>query len=161
MYTEISAAIQSAKSLAELLKAAKSLANYNELAAAVSEVNSKLMEATAVALKSQERHAELLGRVNELEHELAEIKRVHDQSKNYTLHKFETGALAYVLEEEVAGTPQHYICAKCADSGTHSKLQPAGNCYLQCHTCSAKIQHKFASPPVAARRVSSGFTRDW
>ncbi len=53
MYGEIIAAIGSAKALRELVKAATSLANNNELIAAVSDVNSKLMDATAVALESQ------------------------------------------------------------------------------------------------------------
>lgn len=52
MYAEISAAIQSVKTVGELAKAASSIANHNELMAAVSEVNARLMDATAVALAS-------------------------------------------------------------------------------------------------------------
>jgi len=70
MYAEISAAIQSAKALGELVKAAHGLANYNEFVTAVYEVNAKLMDATAVALASQEKQSSLANRVAELEDQL-------------------------------------------------------------------------------------------
>lgn len=159
MYTEISAAIQSAKSLGELLRAAKSLSNYNEIVAAVSEVSSRLMEATAVALKSQERESELLQRLNELEKEVAKIRRNKELAQNYTLHKFETGALAYILKEGVTDIPPHYLCAKCSDEGVHAKLQPYGPYTLLCNTCSSKIQYKFAKRDGVLR--SSGLTNNW
>jgi hypothetical protein len=63
MYAEIVSAIESAKTLRELLKAASSLSNYNELVAAVSEVSARLMDATAVALASQEKQSELAQQV--------------------------------------------------------------------------------------------------
>jgi DNA-directed RNA polymerase subunit RPC12/RpoP len=121
------------------------------MVAAVSEVSARLMDATAVALKGQERESELLQRVNELERELATLKRAHDLSANYVLHKFETGALAYAQREEVTDTPSHYLCAKCSDEGVHSKLQPHGNYQLECHTCKSKISHKFTPPPQPLR----------
>jgi len=70
MYAEISAAIQSGKALGELVKAAHGLANYNEFVTAVYEVNAKLMDATAVALASQEKQSSLANRVAELEDQL-------------------------------------------------------------------------------------------
>jgi uncharacterized protein YaaR (DUF327 family) len=69
MIAEFSAAIQSAKALGELVKAAHGLTNYNEFVTAVYEVNAKLMDATAVALSSQERQTALTARVAELENE--------------------------------------------------------------------------------------------
>jgi len=54
MYAEISAAIQSAKVLGDLVRAAHGLANYNEFVTAVYQINAKLMQATGVALASQD-----------------------------------------------------------------------------------------------------------
>jgi len=88
MYAEISAAIQSAKVLGELLKAAHGLANYNELVAAVSEVNAKLMDATAVALASQEKQSSLADRVAELENELLQLKNWESELQRYQLTRF-------------------------------------------------------------------------
>ena len=73
MFAEISAAASSAKIALELVKAANKLANYNELVAAVSEVNAKLMDATVIALASQEKQSTLADEVRALKQEL--VKR--------------------------------------------------------------------------------------
>ncbi|MCX7060066.1 MAG: hypothetical protein NTZ11_04120 [Gammaproteobacteria bacterium] len=159
MYAEISAAIQSVKTVSELAKAASSLSNYNELIAAVSDVNAKLMEATAMALASQERHSQLLNRVAQLE---AELKLVHERRKlaeRYELHKFPTGALAYRLREEYESPePSHFLCAKCVDDGGHTKLQVLGNRRLKCHTCDVLIQTDF-DPKVQVPQRSTPWNR--
>jgi hypothetical protein len=149
MYAEISAAIGSTRALGELLKAAHSLHNYNEFVAAVSDVSAKLVEATAVALQSQEKHAELISRISELECELRDLKKARHLAQHYVLHKFETGALAYSFAGE-SSAPEHYACARCLDSRTRSLLQPYGNFALKCHACDSKIDHRFTparSPP--------------
>ena len=51
MYAEINAAVQSAKALFEVVKANKGLAEYNEIVAAVSEVNTKLKQEKGSALE--------------------------------------------------------------------------------------------------------------
>ena len=59
MVYEIVSAIHSVKALGDMLKTAHRLANYAELVSAVSEVSTKLMSASAVALASQEKQASL------------------------------------------------------------------------------------------------------
>ena len=76
MYAEINAAVQSAKALFEVVKANKGLAEYNEIVAAVSEVNTKFMSATGVALASQEKQMSLTNRVSELEKEIVKLKNL-------------------------------------------------------------------------------------
>ncbi|MEJ8840466.1 hypothetical protein [Ramlibacter sp. AN1133] len=155
MYAEISAAIQSVKTVGELAKAATSLSNYNELIAAVSEVNSKLMEATAVALASQERQSELLNRIAHLEKELGEVRAEQKRAERYSLFKFATGSLAYQLKTEFeAEEPPHFLCAKCADSGGHTKLQPWGSRRLKCFSCESVIQTE-PDPPAQPRSLIS------
>jgi hypothetical protein len=70
MLAEFQAALQSAKALSDIAKASRGLANYNELATAVSDVNVKLMAATAIALSAQEKQAAQNSRINHLEDEL-------------------------------------------------------------------------------------------
>jgi hypothetical protein len=53
MYAELAAAVQSARALGTLIKAATSLSNYNELVLAVSDVTTKLLDANTVALEAQ------------------------------------------------------------------------------------------------------------
>lgn len=154
MYTEIAAAIQSAKTLAELLKAAKSLSNYNELVAAVSEVNSRLMEATAVALASQEKHSQLNARIAELESELAKTTAWESKIKRYQLVEFpKTGVLVYELRSDFEDSePKHYLCPNCADKKQISMLQPLGKRrFLNCNTCKASYQIEHLPDPNIKR----------
>lgn len=147
MYAEITAAVQSLRTLGELAKAVNSLANQHEIVMAVSTVNAKLMEAMTVALTSQEHHSALLKRISELEREIGELRTKQSEGEKYALHKFPTSAFAYRLKDEYEATqPAHYLCTKCHDSGTHSKLQPWGSRRLKCTTCQTVIQTE-ADPP--------------
>ena len=153
MYAEITAAIQSVKTVGELAKAANSLSNHHELVSAVADVNAKLMEATAVALASQERQSELLSRVAQLERELAELRDRHRKAERYMLFKFPTGTLAYKLRPELESEePAHYVCAKCVDTGGHTKLQAWNNRRLKCFTCESIIQIEY-DPPLQTRSM--------
>ena len=63
MYAEISAAITSAKAALNIAKSAHDLSNYNELVAAISEVNTKLMDATAGLPLHRDDHPSFLYRL--------------------------------------------------------------------------------------------------
>ena len=156
MYTEISAAIASAKTALEIIKSAKDLANYGELVAAVSEVSSKLMDATAVALASQERQGVLIARIAELERELANLSEAKKKQSRYKLHEFSTGVLAYALKEDCAdGEPHHYLCATCMDKNNTTKMQPNHTKRrLWCPECKTdlQIESEPPSPSLKLRR---------
>lgn len=157
MYAEISAAIQSVKTIGEIAKTANSLANHTELVSAVADVNTKLMDAIAVALASQERQSELLSRVVQLEKEIAELKNKQTQAERYQLHKFPTSALAYQLKEPFeTEEPSHFLCAKCFDTGSHTKLQPYSSRRLKCFSCETVIQSEY-DPPPSPRRNRGAF----
>ena len=66
MYAEIVAAVQSAKTLAELVKAANSLSNHSQMLTAVHSVQEKLTDALTAHLASQEKQAALAEEVREL-----------------------------------------------------------------------------------------------
>ena len=154
MYAEIVGAMQSAKALSDLLKAAKSLSNYNELTLAVSDVNTRLMAASAVALEGQEKQSELLGKVAALESELREVKTFESQIARYGLVEFPaTGALAYALKPDMdGGEPMHHVCAACADKREFSRLQPVNNRrFLTCPRCKSNIQVDMVPTPQIRR----------
>jgi polyhydroxyalkanoate synthesis regulator phasin len=130
MFAEISAAIQSTKALSDLLKAAKTLSNYNEVTAAVAEVNLRLMDATAVALASQETQTRLTARITELENELAKIQDWEKEASRYDLKEIDKGAFVYTLKpgatngfakkeksilqlDNVSVAGHHYLCPNC------------------------------------------------
>lgn len=132
MFTEITSAIQSTKTALELVKAARGLANYSELLTAVTDVQIKLTDAVASELASQEKQAELLERVRELERRLSEFESWDAQMQRYELFAFETKAMAYALKQGMEnGQPMHYLCLSCADKRQRSTLQPR-NRYLVC-----------------------------
>ena len=159
MYAEIASAIQSARALSELLKAAKSLSNYNELVAAVSEVNSKLMDATTVALSSQEKQSQLASQVRELQEALEKVERWTHQIGRYELIEFQaTGGLAYALRSESAdGQPMHYACTACVDKRQFSLLQPMnGRRFLHCLSCKATVEIDLPPKPELIRYHPGG-----
>ena len=113
MYAELSSAVASAKTALELAQAAKGLSNFNELVAAVSEVNTKLMEAYAVGFAAQEKLLALTEQVAELKLEITELKTMRDSSADYALTNIGAGVFAYVyLPREDLGRPKHLACIK-------------------------------------------------
>lgn len=149
MYAEISAAISSAKTALDIAKAANGLANYNELVTAVSEVNTKLMQATTVALASLEKQSALTSEIAELKEKLREVENWEGQMKRYKLHAFPTGALAHALQPGMEqGQPIHYLCTTCVSKRQNTILQPNGR-YLHCTVCKTDIEiQDYVSPPV-------------
>lgn len=146
MYAEISAAIASAKTALDIAKAANGLANYNELVSAVSEVNTKLIQATTVALASLEKQSALTSEIAELKEKLREVEDWEGQMKRYKLHAFPTGALAHALQPGMEqGQPIHYLCTACVDKKMKTTLQPSGR-FLYCPECKTKIATQSAPP---------------
>lgn len=149
MFSEITAAITSAKAALDIAKASHGLTNYNELVAAVYEVNAKLLDATAVALASQEKQASLASEVADLKEKLREIENWEGQMNRYVLHAFPTGALAYAVQPGMEqGQPLHYLCASCVDKKQKSTLQPQDR-VLRCSVCKTEIEiQEYVRPTV-------------
>lgn len=142
MFAEISAAVSSAKTALEIAKAAQGLINYNELVAAVSEVNAKLMDATVVALASLEKQKALTEEISFLSEKMKNIENWQSLMQRYELHQFATHVFAYVVKESMQNNePPHHICATCVSNTRKTILQPLGN-NLKCHVCSTSIQFK-------------------
>lgn len=154
MYAEINAPLQATKILYEIAKANKGLTNYNELVAAVSEVNAKLIDANTAALASQEKQSFLSDRVRELEKKLMEFENWESEIQKYKLHKFPSGAYAFELKPEMQQTePLHYLCETCAAKRQKSIMQPDGfhdgeGLFLRCHNCNLLIPIRTMSPAL-------------
>jgi hypothetical protein len=148
MHPEIAAALRSANALVELLSTAKSLSNYDELVAAVSDVNSKLMNATTTALESQEVQSNLLSRIRELETELVNVAGWEAQTERYVLHTLAPERFAYALKPDATNRePFHLLCANCFTKRQKALLQlrnhnKVGRWY-SCHNCRAEIYVDF------------------
>ncbi len=156
MYSEITAAIQSAKTVFDLLKATQGLSNSTEVLTAMNDVQMKLNGAIASALASQEKQAALAERVRELETQLRENEDWKTQMQYYELFEFPTRALAYRLKSEMANaTPMHYLCTACVDKKKKTILQPV-SCYLHCPECKSNIDAEVPPPSPQRRQISGG-----
>lgn len=145
MLIEINAALQSAKVLSDWLNANKSLKNYNELASAVSEVNSKLFSTYEIISKLRERNDFLEKRAAEIEEKLTNKEKFNREVARYALHKLKSGMLVYMIkpEHEEIGEP-HYICTDCVSNGKISLFQPALNgTRLICDSCKKNVMTGF------------------
>lgn len=161
MYAEIVAAVQSTKTLAELIKAANGLSNYVELLTAVSTVQEKLSQALVSNLESAEKQAALAERVRELEKQIAEVENWERQMQRYVLFEFSTGALAYAIKPGMEqGEPLHYLCASCVDKKQKSTLQPVRDGHnLRCNPCGTEI--KIINSPTPKVNRSPGGPQSW
>ena len=143
MIAELLGATQSVQALATLLKSARSLANYNDIVAAVSEVNTKLMDAQIVGIKSLDEQRALHGRVHELEELLNSLRDWQQTSVDYSLQA--VGALqrdfVYVYKPKTSRTkPNHWVCARCFEE---KKKYVLGQTYneraYECPNCKVQV----------------------
>lgn len=142
MFSEISAAIASTKAALELAKAVSDLSNRNELIAAVSEVNSKLFEATAIALQSQERQGALIEEVRQLKDQLATLSNWQELSANYQLQAvgaFKSDFVQVYRPKNEAVEPRHWACAKCFQERKLFFLSGVDRFYYACPNCGTRI----------------------
>ena len=151
MIAELLGAAQSVQALSTLISAANGLSNYNELVAAVSEVNTKLMQANAVALSSQEKQSSLAAKIKELEQEVMSLKNWESEKQKYELKEIARGVFART-DKNFVGTLQsaHKFCATCFEKHIKSPLQQESvtegrQLSLTCHTCKAKIIYRHYS----------------
>ena len=143
MYAEFAAVVHSLNHLTSLLKSANSLSNYNDLVAAVSEVNSRLLAAQSVALGSQEKQASQANEIAELKDKLRTLEHFKREAERYELKKLEFGGLVFAMKKGMEnGQPDHYLCATCMDKGQITRLQPENDCFLACPLKHGGVQTK-------------------
>lgn len=137
MYVEINAAIQATKVLYDIAKANKGLTNYNELVAAVSEVNAKLIDANTAVLASQEKQSFLSERVRQLEQEIIQSKNWQAESERYQLTEIAPGRLAYTIKPGYEkGETRHLLCTNCFCNSKKSYLHlQHKNSYHELYKC--------------------------
>lgn len=144
MYAEINAAVQSAKVLFEVVKANKELTEFNELNAAVGDLNAKLVSVTTVTLAGQEKQAALTERVRDLEKELMKLKNWEREAKRYQLTEFGPRVFAFSMKpEKEKGDPFHILCTACFQKRQKGYLQflkqDGYGDHFKCDLCSNEI----------------------
>ncbi|HYD35906.1 MAG TPA: hypothetical protein VD999_07650 [Vitreimonas sp.] len=144
MLQELIMAAQSVSALSTLLKSANGLSNYNEIVAAVSEVNAKLLAANSMALSLQSEKSSLSAEINKLKEEVVHLKNWDAEREKYTLQAVGPGIFAYVQKGFVGNFEEaHKLCANCFDQYIKSTLQSErvdhGRQHkLVCHRCKGR-----------------------
>lgn len=142
MFTEINAALQSAKVIKDIVVATNSMSNHSEILTAITTIQEKLADAIGAYLESEEKQAVLRNRLRELEQEVLSFKNWETTMQRYQLVSFPTGTLAYAFKPDMQNhEPQHHLCEVCVNKQQISRLQPIGDGYfLMCHNCKLQIQ---------------------
>lgn len=144
MIPELLGAAQSVQVLASLLKSATSLANYNDIVLAVSDVNARLMQANALALASQEQQSELGRRLKEAEAKLAQLQEWHREAAGLECIQVGEGVFAYLSRQRGSRyQAQPKYCANCFLQNQPSLLQESRedrrHIGLHCPRCKLKV----------------------
>jgi hypothetical protein len=135
----INAAVQSGNVLWRIITASKQLIENSELVAAVSEVNTKLMSAQAVALNAQQEQLALAQRIRELEQKIVALEDWNREAERYELGEARSGIPAYIVKSGMEkGERAHPLCANCFSNRKKSFLQyglPATRGLVSCSQC--------------------------
>ncbi len=138
MTSELIAGLGAFKIMFDLAKGLKDASDATTRNTVAIELQEKILTAQAAQMT-------LVGRVSELEEEVARLETWETEKQGYELHEFETGALAYVMKDEARGaTTAHYVCTNCFNNGHASILQketrqPYHTKFLICNRCSSEI----------------------
>lgn len=144
MFAELSGAVQSVQVLTTLLNSANKLSNYNEIVAAVAEVNLKLVQANQVALESQEKISSLQKQVNYLEEQLQSFNDWSTQAADYENVQVSSGVFVVVSKkrDDKLQSVLKY-CINCFENKKRSVLQHSTEamrkCGLSCNQCGSKV----------------------
>jgi len=144
MFAELIGAGQSVQALAALLNSANKLSNYNEIVAAVSEINVKLMQANSLALASQEKILSQQKQIEGLEGQIKLFNDWNSEAQVYEEIQVANGVFAVVLKER-SGKLQSTLklCINCFHQKNKSVLQHSSEDMrrggLTCHRCNSKM----------------------
>lgn len=138
------AALQGARSASQLVQDLLKLRTDAEVQTKVVELNGILLNLQGELNNAQAEYGALMGRVHELEEQIAQFEHWEEEQQRYQLHEFPTGAIAYIIKEEEKGDdPIQYLCSNCYHRRVKSFLQPnydkAYKRQLQCNSCQAVI----------------------
>ena len=143
MIAEFLGAAQSVQVLASLLKSAQGLTNYNEIVAAVSEVNAKLMAAQAVGVQSLDAQRTLHDRVRELEQQVEAFTEWKKFAPDYALQAvgaFKRDFVRVYKPQTASDQPKHWVCARCYEEKKRYVLNQTRNEHAyECPNCKAQV----------------------
>jgi len=165
-FSSIATAIASLKSAQELATATLSVRDFNQSAAAISQINEKLLAAQQGLLAHNTMLLQLQNEHFHATEELRKLRESIEQEGRYPLVDIGNGALADAGHIDSRGhgepevpQPEHYLCQGCWDiRRVRSILQPSirhPKTKVICNNCSSELSVRTALPrnraPTRAR----------
>lgn len=145
MITEISAGYASLKAALDIAKGLNAVADTVALNDAKIGLQGAIIEAQSSLLAAQEAQTANLKRIEQLEHEIVQLKSWDADKQRYELKDTGQGTLAYSLKAGMEnGEPQHWLCPICYQKGEksilkHERLATGRVHTLNCHPCGLDI----------------------
>jgi predicted SprT family Zn-dependent metalloprotease len=154
----ISGALSSIKTAGDIANAMLKFHDVKSLQEKTIELNRAILDAQSDAITANAAQSELLERIRQLEHELAQLKSWEADKSRYVLADLGGGVVALAVKERHNGEAFHYICATCAANGKKAYLQPnvRGQYYdrYKCDGCGADLNVNKGTPPQRDRAYS-------
>lgn len=124
MLAEISAAFGSAKAIADIVGAGKGVIDQAQLASALFDLNSKLLETQGAMLTLQSENGELQQRIRVLEDAASARLDWSAEASKFEQREVASGVFAYVrtpVTDKLASVPKY--CSACFEARTKAVLQ--------------------------------------
>ena len=140
MLPEITAALASLKTIAELSVLAVKTSTDSRVTEKAIELQSALISLQGAMLSLQSQYQDLLQEKDELEKRLADKEKWDADTQNYTLTEIGRKVFAYALKPDRAtSAPAHWLCANCYENKKKSVLQRLSGSLYRCHSCKSDL----------------------
>lgn len=142
-FSPIATAIASLKGAQELASATLGVRDFNQSAAAIAQINEKLLAAQQGLLAHNTMLLQLQSDYMQTVQELRQLKEAAVEKSRYQLVDLGGGVFAYKVNSTQhdgrpvhagAAEPTHYVCQPCLDKGNKAVLQN-GNGFVHCPLC--------------------------
>lgn len=147
-------ALGSLKAAFDISKTLLDIQGSAKIGAKVIELQSQILSAQQAAMSAQVTQTTLIGRITELEAEVARLKKWEADKSEYRLENVHSGAFVYSPKAEPTATePNHWLCVRCFESGQRSLLQNLGrtkdaaHSTFGCPTCKNEFSLPFRMGP--------------
>jgi len=146
----ISTAVGSLKAAKDLGQAALGIRDFNQFASTISQINDQLLKAQESLFTHNAQLMQLQQDHFEARDELRKLRDAATERGRYTLFELSEGVFVYRAQESdvsrttsdsSAGTPLHYLCQPCFDTGFKVVLQKHvfyTLVSLECSKCNSK-----------------------
>lgn len=150
----ISLAIQSAKSITDIVKALSEGGKKIEINQIIIDLQSKVLSLQSHLLSAQQEQSELIKIKEQIEKELVQHKDWNVEKDKYEPIKTQTSTIVYRIKSPKNDIEKEIcFCPKCMNDRKASMLQPEGN-HAYCPECGNKYRIRNQDGPVFCGGVS-------